>query len=40
MRYQLASVEFLFRVVDGDIYELDLEKMQIFERVLPKPIEV
>ena len=40
MRYQLASEEFLLRVIDGDIYELDLEKMQIFERVLPKPNEV
>lgn len=40
VKYQLDSDAFLKAVKEGDISTLDLEKLEIFEKILPKEKEI
>jgi hypothetical protein len=36
MRYQFNSAEFLSKISDGDFSDMSCEKLEIFEKILPK----
>ena len=40
IRYQLSSDAFLEKVTKGELEEVDLDTIEIFEKVIPKQAEV